>query len=136
MGETTAEKPWLRAVEEVLKRVSEKLGPLEAVIVFGSWSRGGGGVWSDIDILIVTDNAEKLGILERFGIASEIGVHGIDLFIYSYREIESMARKGNPLALSALIEGIRITTSERIERLAKEISNRYERIGRMWKSKY
>jgi len=133
VGEKTSEEPWTRVVEEVVRRISTKFSQLEAVVVFGSWSRGRGGEWSDIDILIVVDEAEKYGILERFAIATELGIRGIDIFIYSYREVESMARKGNPLVLSALIEGIKIISSERIEKLSRDIANLYTRTRRMWK---
>ncbi len=44
-----------------------------------------------------------------------------------------MARRGNPLILSALIEGIRIVSSERIEKLPMDIAKLYTRAGRMWK---
>ncbi|ADM27796.1 DNA polymerase beta domain protein region [Ignisphaera aggregans DSM 17230] len=133
MGEKTFEKSWARVVEEVVRRISAKFPQIEAVVVFGSWSRGRGGEWSDIDILIVVDEAEKYGVLERFAIATELGVRGTDIFIYSYREVESMAKKGNPLVLSALIEGIKIISSERIERLSRDIAKLYTRTRRMWK---
>jgi len=133
VGEKTFEKSWARVVEEVVRRISAKFPQIEAVVVFGSWSRGRGGEWSDIDILIVVDEAEKYGVLERFAIATELGVRGTDIFIYSYREVESMARKGNPLVLSALIEGIKIISSERIERLSRDIAKLYTRTRRMWK---
>jgi len=133
VGEKTSEEPWTRVVEEVVRRISARFSQVEAVVVFGSWSRGGGGEWSDIDILIVVDEAERYSILERFAIATELGIRGTDIFIYSYREVESMAKKGNPLILSALIEGIKIISSERIEKLSRDIAKLYTRTRRMWK---
>ncbi len=43
MGEKTLERPWARAVEEVIRRIPTKFHSLEAILVFGSWSRSGGG---------------------------------------------------------------------------------------------
>ncbi|PUA34022.1 MAG: hypothetical protein B7O98_01010 [Zestosphaera tikiterensis] len=134
MGENTFEKSWISAVEEAVKKIREKVGLVEAVIVIGSWSRSGGGVWSDVDVLVVTDEVEGMNILDRFAIASELDLRRVDVFMYSYSELESMARKGNPLALSALIEGVKLISSRRVDELARRISKHYIRIGRMWKA--
>lgn len=134
MGENTFEKSWISAVEEAVKKIREKVGLVEAVIVIGSWSRSGGGVWSDVDVLVVTDEVEGMNILDRFAIASELDLRRVDVFMYSYSELESMARKGNPLALSALIEGVKLISSRRVDELARRVSKHYIRIGRMWKA--
>jgi len=134
LGENTFEKSWISAVEEAVKKIREKVGLVEAVIVIGSWSRSGGGVWSDVDVLVVTDEVEGMNILDRFAIASELDLRRVDVFMYSYSELESMARKGNPLALSALIEGVKLISSRRVDELARRVSKHYIRIGRMWKA--
>jgi len=132
VGEEEAGKPWIKAVDEVVKKAAKLFSSIEAVIVFGSWSRSGGGEWSDVDVLIITDDAEKYSILERFAIAVELRAGRTDVFIYSYRELESMAMRGNPLALSALVEGVKITSSKRVEELSRKLSETYTRRGRMW----
>jgi len=83
-------------------------------------------------VLIVTDDAEKYSILERFAVAVELRARRTDVFIYSYRELESMAMRGNPLALSALVEGIKIASSSRVDELSRKLSETYTRRGRMW----
>jgi len=132
VGEEAPDKPWLRVVKEAVERLSERFGRPEAVIVFGSWSRSGGGDWSDVDVLVVVDSVEGVNMLERFAALADLRALGVDAFVYSFREIESMARRGNSLILSALIEGLRVLSSERVERLAAELSKAYRRIGRMW----
>jgi len=132
VGEEAPDRPWLRAVREAVERLSERFGRPEAVIVFGSWSRSGGGDWSDIDVLVVTDGVEGVNILDRFASLADLRALGLDVFVYSFREVESMARRGNPLVLSALIEGLRVLSSERVEMLAAELSKVYRRVGRMW----
>lgn len=56
----------------------------------------------------------------------------IDVFIYTYEELVNMMNKGNPLALSALIEGIPIKLSKRIEELKNKAQKMYKRVGRCW----
>ena len=80
-------------------------------------------------LLIVSDDAKDIGILERFSIAAELRREKIDTFIYTYEELVNMVNKGNPLALSALIEGIPIKLSKRIE---EQSSKMYKRVGRCW----
>jgi len=132
VGAGASEKPWLRVVEEVVGKLSGRFGLVEAVIVFGSWSRGGGGDWSDIDVFVVADGAGGFNLLDRFAMVADMRALGVDVFVYSFREVESMARRGNPLVLSALIEGFRVFSSGRVERLAAELSKAYRRVGRMW----
>ncbi|MEM1538374.1 MAG: hypothetical protein QXK12_01935 [Candidatus Nezhaarchaeales archaeon] len=43
-----------------------------------------------------------------------------------------MVKKGNPLALSALIEGKPIILFQRVEDLIKRVKNAYTRMGRAW----
>jgi len=117
----------------VLRKLGERIR-VEAAIVFGSWARGGGGEWSDVDILVVSSDVANLGILDRFSISAEYAREGVDLFIYTPEELESMVRRGNALALSALVEGVPVVTCNRVERLRQEASSRYRRLGRMWVS--
>jgi len=43
-----------------------------------------------------------------------------------------MAMRGNPLALSALIEGVKVVSSKRVDELSRKLSETYTRRGRMW----
>jgi len=108
VGEEAPEKPWLRAVKEAVERFSERFGRPEAVVVFGSWSRSGGGDWSNVDVLVVVDSVEWVNVLDRFAALADLRALGVDVFVYSFREVESMAR------------------------LAAELSKAYRKVGRMW----
>ncbi|HDN76004.1 MAG TPA: nucleotidyltransferase domain-containing protein, partial [Acidilobales archaeon] len=85
MGEVLLKEVWAEVVKDLINKLKTYLGSLEAVIVFGSWSRSGGGEWSDIDVLIVSDDAEKMEVLDRFLLASTLCAGKCDVFIYSYR---------------------------------------------------
>ena len=108
---------------------------VEAAIVFGSWSRSGGGAWSDVDLLIVSDHVKNINPLERFKTATELKPPKTDIFLYTYDELKSMLNKNNPLAISALAEGKPIKTSKRIQQLINQAKQQYVRKGRMWISK-
>jgi len=43
-----------------------------------------------------------------------------------------MISRGNPIALSALIEGIPLKLSSRVEMLARKARESYTRMGRVW----
>jgi hypothetical protein len=83
-------------------------------------------------LLIVSDDAKNIGILERFSIVAELRREKIDAFIYTYEELINMVNKDNSLALSALIEGIPIKLSKRIEELKNKAQKMYKRVGRCW----
>jgi len=89
------------------------------------------GPWSDVDLLVVSDDAEGIDMLERFRVASLYRHKRVDLFIYTYRELEEMASRGNPIALSALVEGIPLKLSPRVEMLARKARESYTRMGRV-----
>lgn len=132
MGERTTEKFRCRGVERVLEELAGRGFKVEAAIIFGSWARSGGGDWSDLDVLVVTDDVRSTPILDRFKLAAELRTHRVDLFLYTFEELKSMAMRGNPLALSALIEGVPIVSSPRVEELIREARRTYTRRGRTW----
>lgn len=131
MGAGEARSPWLEAVEEVKRRLQERGLRYEALVVFGSWARGGGGEWSDVDLLVVSDDAPA-DPLERARLAVELRPPRTDLFILSAAELERMVERGNPLALSALAEGVMVEASERVRGLAERARRMYVRRGRFW----
>lgn len=122
---------WVKIVENVIKELSKKFR-IEAAIVFGSWVRSGGGEWSDIDLLIITDDVGFMRPLDRFYISAEFRRYRVDLFLYTYDEFERMCLKGNPIALSALLEGYYVVSSERVLRLRGRLVSKYYRDGRVW----
>jgi len=129
-----AEEVWRGVVREVLERLARRFS-VESAMVFGSWSRRGGGEWSDVDLLVVTEAVEGVSVLDRFYIASEYKVPRVDLFLYTYKELEDMVKKGNPLALSALVDGLPVKLSDRVSALIEYAKRRYERRGRFYVEK-
>lgn len=122
---------WTRNIEELVEKIS-RVFEIEGVMVFGSWSRRGGGEWSDLDLLIVSDQVKNINIFDRFKITFELGIPRTDVFIYTYEEVESMLNRMNPLILSALTEGIIIRSSERIRDLIEYARKRFTRRKRLW----
>ncbi len=83
---------------------------------------------------MVSSDVANLSILDRFSISAEYAGEGVDLFIYTPEELESMVRRGSALALSALVEGVSVVTCDHVERLRREASSKYRRLGRVWVS--
>jgi predicted nucleotidyltransferase len=131
VGERTPGKHWSEIVDIVVRELRGTID-IEAVILHGSWARGGGGDWSDVDLLVVTDSVKSMSVLNRLYISAEYRRYGVDLLLYTFEELERMASKGNPLALSALIEGTPIVSSRRVEELRSRVAGIYTRRGRMW----
>ena len=131
MGGRTSGKPWVEVVDFVIRKLRERFD-VEAVLLHGSWARGGGGDWSDVDLVVITDNVKGMNILDRFYISAEFRRYRVDVVFYTFEELDRMASKGNPLALSALIEGIPIVISSRIEQLRSRIARSYVRKGKVW----
>jgi hypothetical protein len=73
-----------------------------------------------------------MSVLDRLYISAEYKRYGVDLLLYTFEELERMASKGNPLALSALIEGTPIVSSSRVEELRSRVARIYTKRGRMW----
>jgi predicted nucleotidyltransferase len=115
----------------VLSELSREFN-VEAAIVFGSWSRSGGGDWSDVDLLIVSNSVSELSILDRFSLTSEFRKWRVDVFLYTLKELENMVNKGNPIALSALVEGIPLIMNREVEKLRRKAISTYKRTGRVW----
>jgi predicted nucleotidyltransferase len=131
MGEEAIRENWVKNVERVLSELSREFN-VEAAIVFGSWSRSGGGDWSDVDLLIVSNSVSELSILDRFSLTSEFRKWRVDVFLYTLKELENMVNKGNPIAISALIEGIPLIINREVEKLRRKAISTYKRTGRVW----
>jgi predicted nucleotidyltransferase len=131
MGEEAIRENWVKNVERVLSELSREFN-VEAAIVFGSWSRSGGGDWSDVDLLIVSNSVSELSILDRFSLTSEFRKWRVDVFLYTLKELENMVNKGNPIALSALVEGIPLIMNREVEKLRRKAISTYKRTGRVW----
>ena len=132
MGRGEAEGPWLERLRGFLKRIEARLGHVEGLILFGSVARGQAGAWSDVDVLVVSDAFEGMPVPDRIGLLLEEAGPRVEPLGYTYAELTRMVRRANPLALSALIEGVFLRASERLTELAREASRMFVRRGRVW----
>lgn len=80
----------------------------------------------------MSSDVANMSILDRFAITAEFRRERVDVFIYTLREVEKMLASGNPLVLSALVEGIPVVTCDHIEELRSKASRMYKRHGRVW----
>ncbi|MEM1855060.1 MAG: nucleotidyltransferase domain-containing protein, partial [Desulfurococcaceae archaeon] len=93
-------------LSEVIKRILSSFKAY-AVILFGSRARGDYKPWSDYDILIIADFRERY--LDRIGnileLVSNININ-VEPHPYTLNEAIEMLKKGNPIIVDALSEGI------------------------------
>lgn len=132
MGEEKTRGDWTETVELFKERLS-KIIPVEAIIVHGSVSRSGPTSKSDIDVIVVSDSFQNMPFHMRMELLESARTGKVQALGYTFSELESMVRKVNPLILGALIEGIHITSSERILQLKEKAEKMYTRVGRIWK---
>lgn len=131
MGEDAAREAWAETVKAFLEKLKGEIH-VESAIVHGSTARGGGGRWSDVDVLVVSDDFLHVPFLERLSILSKVKVDRVEALGYSYDELKRMMKKGNPLVLGALIEGRIVVESQRVKELREEAEKTYFRRGRAW----
>jgi hypothetical protein len=104
MGEATPE------VMETLKKFKkgvQKYG-VEKIILFGSQASGGAGGSSDVDLLIVSDEREKLSLLRKlyheWHVIQKID-YPVDFICYTPEEFERL-KKQVTLVKKAVEEGV------------------------------
>ncbi|MGB9677117.1 MAG: nucleotidyltransferase domain-containing protein [Candidatus Ratteibacteria bacterium] len=78
----------------------------EKIIVFGSYARGEGDEYSDIDFIVIK-KTEKRFIERLIEVAKLIDNKwgDIDIFVYTPEEFEQMSKLGNSFIESVLKEG-------------------------------
>lgn len=84
----------------IISYINENLYP-NAIVLFGSYSRGENNLNSDIDLLVIGASKKEIK-LENF--EKKLG-HKIQLFIYKKEELEKMAEKNKEL-VNSWINGI------------------------------
>lgn len=84
--------------------LQKNLGPLSAVLI-GSVARGDFNLWSDLDVLIISDNipAEPL---KRSRLLYSVARPLVEPKGYTRAEFEMLLRKKNPSAVAAAKEGV------------------------------
>ena len=134
MGESGVTEVWLKHPElkTFLDKVLTKFAPV-AVILYGSAAVGQEGAWSDLDVMVISDEFGGLKPHERVGALLEFKVGRIEALGYTPDEFLSMVKKMNPLALDAAVRGVPLYGGDflyRARNLVKRL--KIKRRGRMW----
>ncbi len=101
---------------EAIERISGVMG-IDAAMLLRSWARGGGGGWSDIDLIDRSRGIATVPILERYRLVVEVRPPRTGIFIYTLEELERMIEMDDPSALSALAEGVPPIASSDVKKL-------------------
>ena len=132
MGSGQASRAWLKDLADFIRAAERELGSLEAVIIYGSAAKDLQVAWSDIDVMLVSEAFKDQPIPDRIGRLLKLAKPRIEPVGYTFKELENMVEKANPLALNALIEGRPLKESPRIHKLRLKASATYVRKGRTW----
>ncbi|MCQ5340565.1 MAG: nucleotidyltransferase domain-containing protein [Candidatus Methanomethylicia archaeon] len=107
------------------------------VILHGSIARKEFGLGSDVDLIVVSDNLPDK-IMNRIKLLYEIDETKAPLDIKGYKseEIRKMIKKGNPLIMDAMEDGIILFADENflkeILEFYKEERKNFKRIEKGW----
>ncbi|MET1159565.1 MAG: nucleotidyltransferase domain-containing protein [Thermoprotei archaeon] len=103
---------------------------VRAVILFGSRARGDWGPWSDYDLLIIGDFKEKyLDRIKNILDTLKDTPLPIEPHPYTLSEAVNMLRRGNPLIIDALEEGVVLYDRGNTVRVLKEILEELKKRG-------
>jgi len=86
-------------LHEVLRILLEQYGPIEKIILFGSYARGDTDEYSDLDLILIKKTQQRF--IERLVSVPLLPVHA-DVFVYTPEEFERMKENENPFITSAL----------------------------------
>jgi HEPN domain-containing protein/predicted nucleotidyltransferase len=78
----------------------------EQIILFGSQARGKGHAYSDLDVAIIKETAERF--LDRLGTVYDLlpPVGAVDVVVYTPAEFAEMKARGNPFIDEIMIHGL------------------------------
>jgi predicted nucleotidyltransferase len=86
------------------RALSERL-PVQAVVLVGSVARGDFNLWSDIDVLVVTDALPER-LPDRLALLSADAPGGVQVVGLTRAELRRAAQRSNRLVLDAAAHGI------------------------------
>ena len=97
--------PYEKAIKIYREKVIEKFRP-RSIILFGSIATGKYRAWSDIDILVISENLPE-NFLERLRILFELNptMAPIEALGYTPTEFIQMLKRRHPTALYAMADG-------------------------------
>lgn len=98
--------PYLEEINIYVEKLKKELAP-ELIILFGSLAKKNFGLGSDIDIIVVSNNFSKnfQVRLKNLFLLNETFLP-IEAIGYTVKEFKNMLKKGNPIILDAMNEGV------------------------------
>lgn len=107
------------------KRWAESLPFKASVILIGSYARGDFNLWSDVDIVLI---AELHGNpLERLKMIDY--PPGFEVIPLTQSEFMRLLKKGNPIAVEAISEGVILRDDYGLERIREKYKAKYDTPG-------
>jgi len=103
-----------RVREEVIGKVSEWARSLPfkcTVVLVGSYARGDFNLWSDVDVLVISDELKGTPLERMKNIDAPSGFQVIPLTVEEYRWQE---KKGNSLVVEAKRKGVLVRDDEKL----------------------
>lgn len=119
-------REWLNVLDslvEYARLVGYRLGPV-SIILYGSFARGDFNLWSDVDVLIVSDAFEGLRPLDRYDILP--AVERIEPVPVTLEEFRRMLSK--PSWRYALRDAVIVVDSLGVEKLLMDVGLKPRRL--------
>ncbi len=91
--------------------------PVLAAAVVGSVARGDFNVWSDVDVVVISDGLPAR-IPDRSAVLAADAPAGVQAVGYTQEEFRRALARGDPLATSAVREGVALRGEAFLRRLA------------------
>ncbi len=94
-----------REIKAVVRRIAEKFDP-ERIILFGSYAYGKPHPYSDVDLLVVMETNER-PLAKQMQITRALSPHpfGLDILVYTPRELDSRVEMGDYFLREAITKG-------------------------------
>ncbi len=86
---------WLEALDKAAataERLAARLGSV-TVILHGSYARGDFNVWSDVDLIVISERFEDIRPLDRYDLISDLLDSGIEVIPMTPREFTMQLAK-------------------------------------------
>ena len=87
-----------------VRRLSDRI-TVAAAAVAGSVARGDFNVWSDVDVVVVSDDLPAR-VPDRGAVLAADAPPGVQVVGYTREEFRRAVARGDPLAVSAVREGV------------------------------
>ncbi len=96
---------WLRVLNEIStlpSKLVERLGKV-TLILYGSYARGDFNLWSDVDLLVISERFEGIRPLDRYDLVKEVLPSRAEAILFTPKEMRICLKK--PVWRQALTRG-------------------------------